>query len=202
MSATRMAQRLLSDADLAFIADAERGELPEPTLLRYALASDEALRAEVLGGDRVFQLVLSIDDALVRISPRLFFEVLLRRAIKELGRTVHVFERAGTERVPVFLNESDVRAVADPSVVDYLADMLTSFTRVESQTLRVRVRRGVWRKERYSDLDVPSLLRLASQTEKAHRMPVYKRAGDASLLILGVFPDFAGTAVRYPGTGT
>ena len=30
---------------------------------------------------------------------------------------------------------------------------------------------------------------------------MYKRAADASLLILGVFPDFAASATRYPGTG-
>jgi hypothetical protein len=50
-------------------------------------------------------------------------------------------------------------------------------------------------------MDVPSLLRLAQQAEEAYRMPVYKRAGDASLLIMGVFPDFATTAGRYPGIG-
>ena len=196
-STVRVAQRLLSDADLEFVTEGARA----PAQLRMQLATDEALRAEVLDDERLFRRVVALDNAFVRISPRLFFEVLLRRALRELGRTTHVIERSGSQHVPVFVGEEGLRAVAQPAVRDYLADMLASFTRVESHTTRVRVRRGVWRKARYSDMDVPSLLRLAQQTDEAQRMPVYKRAGDACLLILGVFPDFAATATRYPGTG-
>lgn len=194
------AKRLLSDADLTFVVDgpASADGLAE---LRRSLAADEPRRAEVLGDDRLFRRVLAMDDALVRVSPRLFFEILLRRAIRDITHAVHVFERAGSDRVPLFLGEREVEAISQPVVIDYLAEMLASFTRINSHTARVRVRRGVWRKSRYSDLDVPSLLRLASEVGEPQRLAVYQRAGDASLLILGVFPDFAASATRYPGTG-
>ena len=196
-----MAQRLLSETDLAFVRESVQPPVPEESALRWMLAEDEAFRSAVLGGDSLFNRVIALDEALVRVSPRLFFEVLLRRSIQELGHGAHVLERAGTQRVPVFVNDRAVRVVAEPAVLDYLAQMLASFTRVESHTSRVRVRRGVWRKARYSDLDVASLLRLAHQVEETERMAVYRRAADASLLILGMFPDFPATATRYPGTG-
>ena len=194
------AKRLLSDADLAFIVDGD-ASVDRFAALRQSLAIHEEHRAEVLGDDRLFRRVLAVDDALVRISPRLFFEVLLRRAIQDISQAVHVLERAGADRVPLFLSEREVHAISLPVVIDYLSDMLASFTKIESHTARVRVRRGVWRKSRYSDLDVPSLLRLASEVDESQRLAVYKRAADASLLILGVFPDFAASAARYPGTG-
>ena len=164
------------------------------------LAEDEAFRSAVLGGDSLFKRVVALDDALVRVSPRLFFEVLPRRSVQELGRGAHVLERAGTQRVPVFVNDRAVRVVAEPAVLDYLAQMLASFTKVESHTSRVRVRRGVWQGTLQRP-DVASLLRLAHEVEEAERTAVYRRAADASLLILGMFPDFPATATRYPGTG-
>lgn len=200
-SSLAYAKRLLSNADLAFIVDGP-SRVDDLRDLRQSLAIDESRRAEVLGDDQLFQRVLAMDDALVRISPRLFFEVLLRRAIHDITRAVHVLERAGRDRVPLFVGEREVQAISQPVVIDYLAEMLASFTKINSHTARVRVRRGVWRKSRYSDLDVPSLLRLASEVDETRRMAVLQRAGDASLLILGVFSDFAASAIRYPGTGT
>ena len=65
----------------------------------------------------------------------------------------------------------------------------------------MRVRRGVVRKVRYSDLDVRSMLRLVDQTSEEERLPLYRRTADLCLFILGVFPDFPATAHRYPGSG-
>lgn len=196
------AQRLLSNGDLDFVADGDVRTGDALADLRHSLATDERARADLLGAERLFRRVLNLDDAFLRISPRLFFEVLLRRSIHEIGHTPHVLERQGSDRVPLFLGDDELRIVSQPVVVDYLADMLASFTKIHSHTVRVRVRRGVWRKSRYSDLDVSSLLRLASEAEGAEQQRIYKRAADASLLIVGVFPDYATAAMRYPGTGT
>jgi hypothetical protein len=195
------AHRLLSDADLAFVADGQAPSSDGLADLRRTLAIDERTRADVIGAERLFKRVLNLEDALVRISPRLFFEVLLRRSVHEIAHAPHILERAGSERVPLFLGDAETRVISQPAVIDYMSDMLASFTKIHSHTARVRVRRGVWRKSRYSDLDVPSLLRLASEVDDTERKRVYKRAADASLLILGVFPDYPVTATRYPGTG-
>ena len=199
----RNADRGLTSADLAFVRDALGADAPAEHDLPQLLV-DEELRAQLLGSPRLFDALLPHDGSLAPISPRLFFEALLRRAVDELHGSQHTFERTGSrsgERVPVFDAAEVAAFAAQPRILHYLAAMLASFTKVHSHTERVWVRRGVVRKVRYSDLDVHSMLRLIQQTDELERLPLYRRTGDLCLLILGVFPDFAATAHRYPGTG-
>ena len=199
----RNVERGLTYADIAFIHEALGTDAPPEDEMPQLLA-DEEHRARLLGSQRLFDALLPHDGSLAPVSPRLFFEALLRRAVGELQGARHTFERTGSisgERVPVF-DAADVAAfAAQPRILHYLASMLSSFTKVHSHTERVWVRRGVVRRVRYSDLDVHSMLRLIQQTEEHERLPLYRRTGDLCLLILGVFPDFAATAHRYPGSG-
>ncbi len=199
----RLARGGLTFSDLAFIREALGADAPGEDELPQLLAEEER-RAEVLGSLRLFEALLPHDGSLAPVSPRLFFEALLRRAVDELQGARHTFERTGSvsgERVPVFDAAEVAAFAAQPRILHYLATMLASFTKVHSHTERVWVRRGVVRKVRYSDLDVHSMLRLIQQTEEHERFPLYRRTGDLCLLILGVFPDFAATAHRYPGSG-
>ena len=199
----RNVDRGLTYADLAFIHEALGRDAPAEDEVPRLLA-DEERRAELLGSQRLFDALLPHDGSLAPASPRLFFEALLRRAVDELQGARHTFERTGSvsgERVPVFDAAEVAAFAAQPRILHYLAAMLASFTRVHSHTERVWVRRGVVRKVRYSDLDVHSMLRLIQQTEEHERLPLYRRTGDLCLLIVGIFPDFAATAHRYPGTG-
>ena len=199
----RNVERGLTYADIAFIHEALGADAPGEDELPQLLA-DEERRAEILGSQRLFEALLPHDGSLAPVSPRLFFEALLRRAVEELQGAQHTFERTGSvsgERVPVFDAAEVAAFAAQPRILHYLASLLSSFTKVHSHTERVWVRRGVVRKVRYSDLDVHSMLRLIHQTEEHERLPLYRRTGDLCLLILGVFPDFAATAHRYPGSG-
>ncbi len=199
----RNVERGLTYADIAFIHEALAADAPGEDELPQLLA-DEERRAEVLGSQRLFEALLPHDGSLAPVSPRLFFEALLRRAVEELQGAQHTFERTGSvsgERVPVFDAAEVAAFAAQPRILHYLASVLASFTKVHSHTERVWVRRGVVRKVRYSDLDVHSMLRLIQQTEEHERLPLYRRTGDLCLLILGIFPDFAATAHRYPGSG-
>jgi hypothetical protein len=81
---------------------------------------------------------------------------------------------------------------------EYLATMLASFTRIESVTVPVRVRKGVWRKYRANDLDAESLMRFAEGQEKEFRFEPYKRIADVCLFLAGMFPDFIEARYRYP----
>lgn len=197
----RHIERRLTPADAAFLCGELGAAAPAPDELVQRLDADEEYRARTLGGPRVFEALLSRDEALGTVSPRLFFEVLLRRAVSDLQETLHTVERAGSDRVPVFDAAAVVGLTARPAVLHYLASLLASFTKVHSHTERVWVRRGVVRKVRYSDLDVRSMLRLIQQTSEQERLPLYRRTADLCLFILGVFPEFAATAHRYPGSG-
>ena len=195
------AHRLLSDADIQWIAGNAPVRLPPHTELRRRLAEEEPFRLEVLGSEWLFQRMMDREDALPLISPRLFFEVLLRRAATDLDRQGHTWERSGRQQLPVFDSAQVAELASLPVMLDYLAGTLASFTRTQSYTVRVWVWHGIVSKVRYSDIDVHSLMRLAQRTGEAERFPLYRRAGDVCLLILGIFPEYAATAHRYPGTG-
>jgi hypothetical protein len=85
-------------------------------------------------------------------------------------------------------------------VLKYLADMLNSFTRIESFALPVRVRKGVWHKVRFSDMDIDSLARFCQAIDEEHRFSFYKRIADLCLFILGMFPEYVTMDYRYPSS--
>ena len=183
----RNVERGLTYADIAFIHEALGTDAPAEDEMTQVLA-DEERRAQLLGSQRLFDALLPHDGSLAPVSPRLFFEALLRRAVDELHGARHTFERTGSisgERVPVFDAAEVAAFAAQPRILHYLASMLASFTKVHSHTERVWVRRGVVRKVRYSDLDVHSMLRLIQQTEgtrapcavPAHRRPLPAHPG-------------------------
>ncbi|MEX2598965.1 MAG: hypothetical protein WD533_04840, partial [Dehalococcoidia bacterium] len=161
--------RNLTDADLDFILNASTGRLPKRDELRRLLAEDETFRSNLLGDGVLFDHMMASDESLALVSSRLFFEVLLRRAVEDLKAAGHTIERTGGHRLPVFDTENVVKFSEAPSVLHYMAGMLSSFTRVQSYTQRVWVRRGIVRKVRYSDMDIHSLLRMAEETEEEQR---------------------------------
>ena len=143
---------------------------------------------------------MSDDEIMVRISPALYFEVLLRRAYEELDKASHTLERAGSQTIAVFDTRDVLDLLRRPEVLDYLADMLASFTRVRSSVTRVRVRKGVWRKVRFNDTDIDSLMTMCQTADGEQRLALYKRIADVCLFVLGVFPEFVPFDYRYPAS--
>lgn len=86
-------------------------------------------------------------------------------------------------------------------ILVYLAEMLSSFTRIESYAISFRKGKGVWRKIRFNDLDIFSLMSFCEVVEYEYRVGFYKRIGDICLFILGLFPDYAEHDYRYPFSG-
>ena len=184
----------LTEDDIRFVVDeVEAGGL-SPEGLRQLVRSDPSFRDAVLSDGRVFDKAASADEELLRISPTLYFQVLLRRARKDLGQVSHTLERSGSETVVVFDSDDVGSFLGKPTVTDYLAAMLASFTRVESYVMPVRVRRGTWRRVRFSDMDIDSLARLAASVDEEHRFRYFKRIADVCLFILGIFPSSAASA--------
>ena len=88
-------------------------------------------------------------------------------------------------------------------IIEYLAHMLASFTRISSYVVPVRVRPGVRRRIRYNDMDVDSLINFCAKAGEHERFGFYKRIADVCLFTSGVFPSHArpqaGAAQRGPG---
>ncbi len=187
----------VSGSDAAFLADVLGGSADA---LKHTLERDPRARALVLVDDRVVQQVLARDDVLVRITPGLFFEVLLRQVARDLGRTAYTLERTGRVRVPVFDAGRVCDLLEDHAVILYLADMLASFTRVRNYTFTFRLGEGLWRTIRFHDMDLEGLKAFVALAPEAWRLPLYKRIADVCLFMTGLFPDHLAWEAHYPLT--
>ena len=100
-------------------------------------------------------------------------------------------EREGRASIPVFDTPEVIEFMERPGVVEYMASMMASFTRIQSYTVPVRVRKGIRRRVRYSDMDIDSLVKFAADADPEQRFGYYKRIADVCLFLSGVFPDSA-----------
>lgn len=169
-----------------------------------AIESDPVLVQAMMEQEagRVFEHIMQMGErTLARMTPRFLFEIMLRRARAEIENQAYTMERAGTQRLPVFDTEAVVRFLDKPAILPYLADMLASFTRVESFTVPVRVRKGVWHKIRFNDMDVESLIKLSETVDEDRRFSFHKRIADCCLFILGVFPEYVTSDLYHSATG-
>jgi hypothetical protein len=188
----------LTEGDLDFLIREVAPNYGDTEQLKRLIVGDRDFRSAFVGHERVFRRVMADEEVLLKISPFLYFEVLLRQALKQMERAGHTLERAGTGEIPVFDAGDVVRLVSEQSILEYLAGMLSSFTRTESRVLPVRVAKGVWRRVRFSDMDVDSLLRLCQMSEGERRFSYYKRIADLCLFITGIFPEYTYFDYRYP----
>src|SRR5437763_12636538 len=174
----------LSDADLGLLAGAPEsvGARPDPQRIEALIDSPAVFRALFGTPGR---------DPLLRGSPFLLFAVLIHRAVRDLGAASCVEEWVSPrQRVPVF-DVSGLREFsADPFRRFFLVELLASYTNVSSGSVLVQTSRG-WRRRRFSELDPLRLVELAEVVSDIERLSVYRRLGDLSLFLSGIFPDYA-----------
>jgi hypothetical protein len=198
MSLPKLKGAHLSDRDLDFLVETTASEVTEKGRLRQIIREDEDFRITFTRDQRVFRRVMDDDEIFLKISPALFFEVLLRRAASELEDASYTIEKQGAMTIPIFDTDDVVEILANRSLLIYLADMLSSFTRIESYALSFRVRKGVWKRVKFNDLDIHSLMAFADAVEERQRLTFYKRIADICLFVLGIFPSYAERDYRYP----
>jgi len=125
-------------------------------------------------------------------------ETDLRLLAAELDLMDHVPERTGLrQRVPLFDAPALRDFLSDPARRLFLTELLASFTRVASGRYRVRAG-GRVRTRRFSELDPVRLAGLLDAVPPAERPGVYRRLGDVTLFLTGVFPDYATTRALGP----
>jgi hypothetical protein len=158
-----------------------------------ALRRDPRLLAVALDSPELFQRLAAEPEPLLKVTPFILFSVYVRQAARELRAARFTVERAGVgQRVAVFDAPQVRRFLEDPEVVDYLSELLASFTRVWSGTHWRRTKRG-WRRRRFSELDLRSLEAMEAEvTSPEERFQLDRRIGDVALFLLGVFPDAMG----------
>ena len=193
----------LTEEDLRFVVDESGQDALNPERLKHLIRDDPRFRNALVGDDRVFDRVVSTEEEeLLRVSPALYFEVLLRRALKDLGQESHTLERFGSETVVVFDTDEVTDFLSNGAVLDYLATMMASFTKVESYVIPVRVRRGAWRRVRFNDMDIDSLVKLVASVDEGQQFPYFKRIADVCLFVLGIFPNHAQSGAKRFAVGS
>ena len=192
---------LLLDRDLDFLVETVSPEVADKTRLKQIINDDEDFRGSFLTDEKVFKRVMDDDEVFLRITPALFFEVLLRKAAEDLEEASYTVERSSTMKIPVFDTKEVAELLAKEPLLLYLADMLSSFTKIENYAISIRVRKGIWKKIRFNDLDILSLISFCEAVEKEYRLGFYKRIADICLFVLGIFPDHAEHDYRYSFSG-
>src|SRR5215472_5602412 len=166
-------------------------------------------------------------EVLVFASPFLAFGVAVHRAVADLAAMDYLPERSGLrQRVPVFDTPELRDFLGSAARRLFLAELLASFTRVASGRYRVPSRwggrpggafggydsdaravsgagggagrGGRSRTRRFSELDPVKLAGLIEVMPEESRPGIYRRLGDVSLFLAGVFPDYSATHAFGP----
>lgn len=201
MTSSKRVGMRFTDTDLDFLIDAVSPDVSDKPALKRIISEDEDFRNTFLSEEKVLRRLMDDDEILLKITPRLFFEILLRKTLDNLQRIGYTLEKTSTMRVPVFDTKDVVGLLKKDNLIDYLADMLSSFTRIESYTISFRIKKGFWKTIRFNDMDIQSLVSCCEVIEDEYRLGLYKRIADVCLFILGLFPDYTEREYRYPFSG-
>ena len=176
-----------SDNDLLFLIKLLMPQAEDrERMLRFLRDYPEILEG-MLADQKVVHRLLDEPLGLLAVSPTLFFAALLVQVQRDLERHPYTLEQGGRLSMALFDSPQVVQLLANRELRDYLTDLLVSFVRVNSFSTTVRVHKGVWRRIRFSDFDIDSLLRWCNAMEESQRFPAYKRIADICLFTLGIF---------------
>lgn len=198
----------LTEADLRLLARA--AGLSDGAMA--TLADDPDAIEGLLADPRVFEAVFGVSDEMVFVSPFLAFGVAVHRAVADLAALDYLPERSGLrQKVPVFDAPELRDFLGSAQRRLFLAQLLASFTRVASGRYRVPSRWGGrpgsgagavsgsgGRTRRFSELDPVRLAGLLEVVPEESRPGIYRRLGDVSLFLAGVFPDYSAAHALGP----
>ncbi|MDK2896223.1 MAG: hypothetical protein PWP04_343 [Candidatus Atribacteria bacterium] len=178
--------------DYRFISEvvsASKEKESQKTALSSLLNDPDVLNV-VLDNQNLFQRVALDDTIFVRISPYLYFEILLRQSLRDIQREFYTLEQVGYKtRVPVFDGQKVVEIFSQDMIKDYLVELLVSFVRVENFTILIRRGRGIYFKQTISNMDFDFMSETSQKVEEPYRFLFVKRAADIALFLCGVFSE-------------
>jgi hypothetical protein len=187
----------LTQRDLEYLVETLMPTASDVEEAAARLRSDETLLGAMLDDEDLFDHLLGDEDVLVRVSPWLFFAVLLRRAQRDMQEETFTVERRAGQKIHLFDADRVLDLLDQEPLRDYLVSMLASFTRIHSVTIPVRMRRGLWRRYRTNELNVDSMVRYCQAVDEEHRFSIYRRIGDACLFLSSMFPEHIESQYRY-----
>ena len=177
---------IFKDEDLRFLIAVCTPDTSDTDRMFRILREDPEILDAMISDEKVFHRLLENPLSLLSVSPALFFAILLVRVAADLARQPFTFERSHGLTMALFDGAQVLKLLENRGLRDYLTDMLVSFVRINSFSFSVRVRPGLWRRVRFSDFDIDSLVRYCSSIDESERFPAYKRIADICLFTLGI----------------
>jgi hypothetical protein len=186
----------LTDADLRALVRAEDVSRSDADARIRALRRSPGLVLDVLDRPATSAALLNLTPHQTTaqfsfISPFLVFAAAIHRTAADLATSSYTAERAAPRlRVPLFDTGQLSRYLASPSNRLFLVELLTGFARTASGVTTVRTPKGP-RRRRWNSLDLATLAALLDTLPERERPRLWRRLGDLSLFLSGVFPDAA-----------
>ncbi len=153
----------------------------------------------MLSDERLFHNLMDNPQHVLDVSGRLFFSVLVNRARHDLRKQTFTFERENRYSVVVFDTTTVLALLDDRTLRYYLADLLSSFVRIDKTTLYLNVKPNILEKIEVDDFDIESLIQYSRIVNNTQRVLSCKRIGDICLFLLGVFSDYVDVQRLLPG---
>jgi len=158
--------------------------------LYKTIREDEEILRKMLSDNRLFVHIMNNPNSYMEISPTLLFSILLRHMRDEIKKHAYTFENKDGESVVIFDAKDILNLLEKEEALDYLTELLVSFTRIHSFSTMHRIRKGIWRRLKYSDFDIDSLIRFSKTIDEKLRFRPFKKVADICLFILGIFPEY------------
>ena len=180
---------LYAEADVAFVLQAVAPAHTVRGRLGDAFREDREIREGMLVSDALAHAVLETDEALLRVSPLLFFSMLVARVGRDLASRRFTIEASGRYAAVVFDAGAALALLGKPQVFDYLVLLLVSFVHVHRLTLSWADERGRARVLRLDTLDLDGMIQAAALAAEPERFGAYQRVADVCLFTVGIFPE-------------
>ena len=180
---------LYGDADVAFVLQAVAPAHTARGRLGDAFREDREIREGMLVSDVLADAVMHTQEPVLRVSPLLYFSMLVARVRRDLTSQRFTVEESGRHAAVVFDAGAALALLAKPHVFDYLVLLMVSFVRARSITVGVADERGRARMLRFDTLDLDSIVRAAALAAESERFAAYQRIADLCLFTVGIFPE-------------
>ena len=186
---------ILSDADLKFIVETTTPDSQDRARVTEAVRDKPDILDAMIADPRLVQRILDDEEAVVHISPRLLFTILLRQTRRDLDDQPYINEIGERgEVIPIFESSRVADLLDEEPPRQYLADMMSSFSKTQS-TVVYSLERGRLRKRRFSSMDMDDMIYASRHADPVERPDYYRRIADIALFMTGVFPH---QAIRSP----
>lgn len=166
----------ISERDLDFLVKEAAPKAGNKEAIKQYAREDLSFKASLTANEDVFEAVRKKTPLNLNISPQLYFEILLRSALREMEKKTHTVERSASQKIPVFDLKESLEFLRQECVIGYLAQMLSSFVAIKKETPR--------------DIDIDVLLALGKKAKDQTRFLICKRIADICLFVLGIFPEY------------